>query len=791
MSLTMSALCLRNSLCHPTSRYINRINNSKFKQAYRFLASLARPTTSQRKWEYNRLARTKRQYSWRKKPPSQLEAQVVVAFILCLPVLPFAISFYIGDDLGPPKHYRDLDNMPGFLQKHIVPPQCVAPKLRSQQYQKLLDRYDIRFLVLHPGKFNDDITVHLEQSNLQDRHDDYEALSYAWGNQNATRSIYTHDGIEIPVTENLHDALQQLRYSNVSRSLWVDSICIDQADIDERNHQVRMMGTIYAKAARVVIWLGKGSIQDQQAFRSLQELHNIAWQQKQRTSSAHISWRKAKGERVLKRVIACTVSGISQVAIGGVDNLGLKGFKLWDIDKLKWENVRDMLRRQWFHRLWIIQEVSHAQRAVVVCGQYELSWNILANALEYVIDHDLGLKYLDRAGQWACETVVTIQKLRERGFREPLFSVMLQNTYGGCSDPRDKIFAMMSISEGQDVYDWEISFDYTRNTDELYRRFAIWDITRNRKLRVLSCAPSVSQYEDLFPPLPTWIPDWTRIMDRDLLVRYNATSTFCAASSETSYAWFTHDRSILHIRGAIIDSIECVGSQPSCIKTTSLFEVDDHTMDDLTAMRSWLLECWNIARANRPMTKSTFDALWRTMLCDLDPTGSPAPKSYARYFMKYLNFSRQAPTVVRQLLEDPSPVHPRRYNTLHDLALQSGVFLHSLPDLLSVSTQDLSLQCHSFFNHDRNKNALIERSLKKWATSKRFSRTRDGRLARVPIHAMPHDLICILNGSEVPYVLRLQEDGTYLVVGECYVHGIMHGEAMSQPDYRQQVLSLR
>lgn len=84
----------------------------------------------------------------------------------------------------------------------------------------------------------------------------YEALSYCWGGSDKPYSISIGDRY-LPVTANLHAALLQLRDRFLSRVLWVDAICINQDDKEERGQQVRSMAEIYCKASRVIVWLGK------------------------------------------------------------------------------------------------------------------------------------------------------------------------------------------------------------------------------------------------------------------------------------------------------------------------------------------------------------------------------------------------------------------------------------------------------------------------------------------------------------------------------------------------------
>lgn len=88
----------------------------------------------------------------------------------------------------------------------------------------------------------------------------YEALSYAWGEPNPQVNIIINGSSVLGVTKNCYDALFHLRQRFRRRVLWVDAICIDQHDNDEntreRNHQVKFMSEIYAKAVRVLVWLG-------------------------------------------------------------------------------------------------------------------------------------------------------------------------------------------------------------------------------------------------------------------------------------------------------------------------------------------------------------------------------------------------------------------------------------------------------------------------------------------------------------------------------------------------------
>ncbi|KAG4442480.1 hypothetical protein IFR05_002032 [Cadophora sp. M221] len=127
----------------------------------------------------------------------------------------------------------------------------------DQRYEQLdPNRREIRLISLLPGKLFDPIAVALAPFSLDDEDTPaYEALSYVWGETSDPQNIELN-WVTFPVTANLYMALQFLRIPSGIRILWVDAICINQDDVEERNNQVSLMGSIYSSAWRVLCWLG-------------------------------------------------------------------------------------------------------------------------------------------------------------------------------------------------------------------------------------------------------------------------------------------------------------------------------------------------------------------------------------------------------------------------------------------------------------------------------------------------------------------------------------------------------
>ncbi|KAI0401286.1 heterokaryon incompatibility protein-domain-containing protein [Xylaria palmicola] len=111
----------------------------------------------------------------------------------------------------------------------------------------------IRVLHLAPGSGESCIEGNLEVRDLEFGQID-EALSYVWGTSRDSKLIRIN-GQPFAITQSLHTILVSLRDQHVKRTIWIDAICINQSDSDEKAHQVQHMGEIYSTAKKTTIWL--------------------------------------------------------------------------------------------------------------------------------------------------------------------------------------------------------------------------------------------------------------------------------------------------------------------------------------------------------------------------------------------------------------------------------------------------------------------------------------------------------------------------------------------------------
>lgn len=254
----------------------------------------------------------------------------------------------------------------------------------------------------------------------------FEALSYTWGQKiehrigcvDVERNGVRGGGHYLSVHENLWLALQRLRHETEERVLWIDAICINQTDKPERNDQVLLMPKLFHKAESVIIWLGEESHDSSAAFDLISRIVAAA------TSEQACDPFDAK--KVIK-----------------AQDIG--GLALLEHTNPAWQALDSLFWRPWFSRVWVIQEVTVARGASVLCGPSHCPWSHLTTTAKYIEDHSLtAITRVDP--QRALKFAELGQRFRE-GPPHLLLELLSQARDSYSTDDRDKIFALLSIAE--------------------------------------------------------------------------------------------------------------------------------------------------------------------------------------------------------------------------------------------------------------------------------------------------------------------------------------------------------
>lgn len=240
--------------------------------------------------------------------------------------------------------------------------------------------------------------------------DHYIALSYVWGEDAATERIEVN-GKPFYVRQNLHDFLHHARTSYPGEFLWIDAMCINQQDTEERNHQVRQMDRIYRSAHVVVSWLGSGD-EDLEAWLPHDTSASI-------TEISHETIQQYIEDAPVEVVL---------------------------------ENLMTLSELEYWQRLWIVPEVLAAEKLQILYGRLSLSWSDLGVLLGYIFTKEDTMNKIQaqqlreirgsRMAAFVAERLEQTNAVRQYKFQTLLSSYGMND----CSDKRDRVFALITLA---------------------------------------------------------------------------------------------------------------------------------------------------------------------------------------------------------------------------------------------------------------------------------------------------------------------------------------------------------
>jgi hypothetical protein len=160
---------------------------------------------------------------------------------------------------------------------------------------------------------------------------DYIALSYFWGEARTHNDVHqiTVDRQRYWVRTNLWTFFQSVRDLDHSLPIYIDAICLDQLDNEEREHQVKLMSEVYSHANHAFVWLGNPHAEQDENLQSLR--HDLT------AHAPNLSWNPQ------------SLVGLSYLC-----------------------------SRDYWRRLWIVQELLLSRTAIIHCGRFTFSWEELS-----------------------------------------------------------------------------------------------------------------------------------------------------------------------------------------------------------------------------------------------------------------------------------------------------------------------------------------------------------------------------------------------------------------------------
>jgi hypothetical protein len=542
----------------------------------------------------------------------------------------------------------------------------------------------------------------------------YDAISYCWNDGTSKADMFLND-LLFKAPSSAVEVLRKVRSTNCNRVLWIDAICINQCDYDERGQQVTMMGDIYLNSASTIVWLGP-SLDEAETQHAFQLCSTVAEQILQGRDIHQLP------------EIDTLASTCRSISIPLEQSLTL---------------LNTVFSRRWFTRLWVWQEVALPPVAVCQIGGYTIPWReIMLTAFWWneVMDqfNDLPPESLpDEQTQWNMHFPATIFMIaNDSDQQEPfaglhLSQIVYQSRHGEATDPRDKIYGLLGMTR------WSKSGrrlppglrpNYNESVRNCMRDATRAMLVEDEDLGVLSNElldverGAGSEYETW----PSWTPIWCVIDDlqgeRKLQNIYQADN-----GQELSVDRLTNcaDPDVLTLDGYEVDEVATTILVPG-----NYFADSENLLADIRTLQS--------------------------------PAGSGTSISLERLFLTLLVDEHEGNRnvidipVIQSLLDNlnsAAGLSTAADGNQSSVRSWSEITMHLPPEELDIIMSDLRGN----------------------ARGRQLFTTTHGRIGIGPNCTKEHDEIVVLFGGPWPFVIRKQESH-HILIGHSFVHGIMDGE---------------
>ncbi|KAI9686726.1 MAG: hypothetical protein M1822_002785 [Bathelium mastoideum] len=530
--------------------------------------------------------------------------------------------------------------------------------------------------------------------------------------------------------------------------LWIDALCIDQSSAAEKSQQVSLMPHIYKMADQVIIWLGNKMTRSEAKkapplpFSSSDTLNT--------TSPASWGYDYEANIFTVLRDLA-----------GGHCLLNIRYFRHKEYWLQLMKALERIMQSPWWFRIWVVQEVILARSAIVKRGSLHISWNQLARAAAKVERCKSGCcaNLFETAPSQQTQPLLKFSRMMYdfeeiRGYLETGQEVSLQPLLWrfrsrGASDDRDKVYALLGL-----VNTWgsstKLAADYTLPTAEVYVNTVSKMVEVTKSIAILLG----NQLKNRHPELPSWVPDFTIRSGFDELDQLMETSRYMASGESQAQITILSGR-VLASPGVHIDTVAVVGS-------IMLYPSSEKGQSTLHAW--WKLAIKAFDLKNQPYSNAV-GAFWETMCGGRIRLHkrTPQPKNVDGELLQ----SEEA------LAERSRRVTASDYDTFFQ-------WVASLKD----SKRNRLVE-------ERDREILaVENSVTSTTLMRRFFKTKTGYMGIGPATMTEDDNICVLMGGPAPFVLRPAVPDIpgytgmgkhWSMVGDCYVHGMMDGEALGLP----------
>jgi hypothetical protein len=618
---------------------------------------------------------------------------------------------------------------------------------------------EIRLLDIRPGKFDAPIQCDMRHASLISNLD-FTALSYTWGDPKVRKPIKIN-GQSLDVTLNLYHALHHMRSLHEVRTFWIDAVCINQDDLDERAAQVLRMCDIYTIAKNVEVWLGLEEDRfDAEAMQLVTDLGAAV-------ADAEGFLAKGKNNRQREQFFHSFAESTPE--------------RLRALGRL--------FKRPWWTRIWIVQELSLAKQnnAIVRCGTHVTPWTnflVTAYAIDefwHMVSRMIWEEYPDEKVE-SHQHGIRLAQCRKVDAALPDFTLLeLLNQHRDCAatDPRDKVYGLLGLSG--DVAKIGLEPSYTSSAQEIFIDLFQKHAKATGTLDML-CEV---RFPKALVDLPSWVPDWSTdqtVPGICIHNRYvggnhfsnspiNQYEEYQASGDAQAEVQFTNNA--ITITAFHVGAIAYLGQVDPGMTLEDLDVIDTLGVPDATGysgsgsamFNDWcnmMLKCpdWDKIEV-RYGAENALEIFCRTLIGDRNGRMT-IPKANISSDVDY-GYDEQMTNIEGYSDEDEDDEENTgssggEANDTNPLDIKDQR-LFSPMVMLNMSTEDY-------------------RSCLGISYGKRFAILDNGHMGIVPGHSEVSDVVVVILGCSLPLVMRKGSSGTALV-GESYIHGVTNGEILN------------
>ncbi|KAF3762093.1 HET-domain-containing protein [Cryphonectria parasitica EP155] len=589
--------------------------------------------------------------------------------------------------------------------------------------------------------------------SLADEDPQYLAISYAWGDPSpigrferhpdgcwneAENEAERYEGNTIEYNKAVLAIVSTLVQPGATLYLWIDAVCINQNDLDERANQVTLMGQVYSRARQVVVFVGEA---DDDAARALDLAGDFN------------RFRSIVGDHL---------------NFSGQDELAAACLRA-GLDRQVWLYLLRLFLRPWFYRYWVIQEVVLGTNPVMICGRHAASWSDMVQTCQWANKssvnigtqlHQAGISRVEKQRLLAASDrgahVCRLENLRTYGHDTSAAFTWILRSFDTCrtTDPRDRIFAILGLPHVAGMNTAALKPDYTIKVEDLYVRAAKGAILQGEAMPTLAFA-GMGYRRSL--NLPSWVPDWTCLPAAFGSFWYDAREAdyYTIRGTQVTVSWDQGCQGALSLEGHFVDNVSVLSSP--------ILSGDVNFLGYDPEQEAWPDEVLELSRASQKEQQDESQTTKAAKAAAEQTDSRPEPWR-----------TRLAHTLAASFGAPSAALH----KSFEAFLLLSRVMRSGLPASWMISLEDHHI-------------GLEYASLCHTATKeRRFFISSDGHFGLAPPGTRQGDQVCIFSGFRTPFVVRSAEpeaqeqqpgEGavelrSYILIGEAYHYGLISGE---------------